>query len=53
MENGRYITGPAGALITRVKNIAEKYQTFVGVDASMHGLMRPGMYNAYHHITAV
>lgn len=41
MENGRYITGPAGALITRVQNLAEKYQTFVGVDASMHGLMRP------------
>lgn len=29
MENGRYITAPAGALITRVRNIAEKYATFV------------------------
>lgn len=53
MENGRYITGPAGALITRVLNIAEKYRTFVGVDASMQNLMRPGMYGAYHHITPI
>lgn len=41
MENGRYITGPAGALITRVQNVVEKYQKFVGVDASMNALMRP------------
>lgn len=53
MENGRYITGPAWALITRVQNVVEKYQKFVGVDASMNALMRPGMYGAYHHITAI
>ena len=29
MENGRYVTGPAGVLITRVRNIDEKYATFV------------------------
>lgn len=53
MENGRYITGAAGALITRVQNVVEKYQKFVGVDASMNALMRPGMYGAYHHITVI
>ncbi len=53
MENGRYITGPSWALITRVDNVVEKYQNFVGVDASMNALMRPGMYGAYHHITAI
>jgi diaminopimelate decarboxylase len=53
MENGRFITGPAAALITRVTNVAEKYRTFVGVDASMQNLMRPGMYGAYHHVTAI
>ncbi len=53
MENGRYLTASAWALITRVENISQKYQTFVGVDASMHCLMRPGMYGAYHHITVL
>jgi diaminopimelate decarboxylase len=53
MENGRYITGPSGALITRVINVAEKYRTFVGVDSSMQNLMRPGIYDAYHHISPI
>jgi diaminopimelate decarboxylase len=30
-----------------------KWRLFVGVDASMPDLMRPGMYGAYHHITVV
>ena len=30
-----------------------KYKTYLGVDASMHNLMRPGMYGAYHHITVL
>jgi diaminopimelate decarboxylase len=50
-ENGRYITGPNGYLLTRVRYIMQKYKTYIGVDASMHNLMRPGMYGAYHHIT--
>ncbi len=29
----------------------ERDYTYVGLDASMSALMRPGMYNAYHHIT--
>lgn len=53
MENGRYVTGPAGALIARVRNIAKKYATFVWVDANMSSLMRPGMYGAYHHINVI
>jgi diaminopimelate decarboxylase len=31
----------------------EKYKRYAGVDASMHNLMRPGMYGAYHHITVL
>ena len=27
------------------------YREYVGVDASMADLMRPGMYGAYHHMT--
>lgn len=52
-ENGRYVTGPHGFLITKVRYVMQKYKTYVGVDASMHNLMRPGMYNAYHHITVL
>lgn len=50
-ENGRYVTGPHGYLLTRVRYVMHKYKTYAGVDASMHNLMRPGMYGAYHHIT--
>lgn len=50
-ENGRFVTGPNGYLVTRVRSIKETYHRFVGVDATMADLMRPGMYDAYHHIT--
>lgn len=49
-ESGRYITGPHGVLITRAINHKHTYRRYVGVDASMSALMRPGMYGAYHHI---
>lgn len=50
MESGRYMTGPHGVLVTRVINKKNTYRNYVGVDASMSALMRPGMYGAYHHI---
>jgi diaminopimelate decarboxylase len=50
MESGRYITGPHGALVTKVINHKNIYRKYVGVDASMSALMRPGMYETYHHI---
>ncbi|MFA5902637.1 MAG: diaminopimelate decarboxylase [Desulfobacula sp.] len=50
MESGRYITGPHGVLVTSVINHKNIYRKYVGVDASMSALMRPGMYDAYHHI---
>lgn len=53
MESGRYITGPHGVLVTRVINRKETYRTYVGVDASMSALMRPGMYGTYHHIDVI
>ncbi len=52
-ENGRFVTGPHGFLLTRVQYVMEKYKRYAGVDASMHNLMRPGMYGAYHHITVL
>lgn len=53
MENGRAMTGPFGYLVTRVVNQKQTYKNYVGVDASMANLMRPGMYGAYHHITVL
>jgi diaminopimelate decarboxylase len=50
-ESGRYMTGPHGVLVTRAINHKSIYRKYVGVDACMSALMRPGMYGAYHHIT--
>ena len=52
-ENGRYVTGPNGYLVTKVTSTKETYHNFVGVDATMADLMRPGMYDAYHHLTVM
>uniref|UniRef100_K3W613 Diaminopimelate decarboxylase n=1 Tax=Globisporangium ultimum (strain ATCC 200006 / CBS 805.95 / DAOM BR144) TaxID=431595 RepID=K3W613_GLOUD len=51
MENGRFMTGPFGWLVTRCEAIKETYGLYYGVDACMAHLMRPGMYGSYHHIT--
>mmetsp|Transcript_154736 Transcript_154736/g.288458 ORF Transcript_154736/g.288458 Transcript_154736/m.288458 type:complete len:463 (+) Transcript_154736:101-1489(+) len=53
MECGRYITGPSGFLVSRVTHRKRIYKNYVGIDACMANLMRPGMYGAYHHITVV
>jgi diaminopimelate decarboxylase len=53
MENGRCITGPYGWLVSRVRHIKNTYKTYVGLEATMADLMRPGMYGAYHHITVL
>lgn len=53
MECGRLITGPNGYLVTKVLHIKDTYKKYVGVDATMANLMRPGMYGAYHHITVL
>jgi diaminopimelate decarboxylase len=50
-ESGRYMTGPHGVLVTRAINRKDIYRKYIGVDACMSALMRPGMYGAYHHIT--
>jgi diaminopimelate decarboxylase len=53
MENGRCITGPYGWLVSRVRHIKDTYKKYVGLEATMADLMRPGMYGAYHHITVL
>ncbi|WP_413740342.1 diaminopimelate decarboxylase family protein [Sodalis sp. RH14] len=51
MENGRFITGPAGFLVTKVRHNSVKHKKFIGVDSCMSDLMRPALYKAYHHIS--
>ncbi len=53
MENGRVVTGPNGYLVSKVRHVKKIYKDYVGLDASMADLMRPGMYGAYHHITVL
>ncbi len=54
LEPGRSLIGEAGALVSKVlftKNKKEKH--FIIIDTGMNDLMRPSIYNAYHHIIAV
>jgi len=53
MESGRYVTGESGYLITRVIKEKETFKKYLGVDASMSDLMRPGMYGSYHHLSNI
>ena len=51
MECGRMVTGPYGYLVSRVLHKKAIYKNYVGLDACMANLMRPGMYGSYHHVT--
>ena len=51
LECGRMITGPYGYLVSKVRHVKHTYKHYIGLDACMANLMRPGMYGAYHHIT--
>lgn len=53
MECGRMVTGPYGYLVTKAIHRKDTYKHYIGVDASMANLMRPGMYGAYHHCTVL
>jgi diaminopimelate decarboxylase len=50
-ECGRPFTGPYGWLVTKAIHEKHIYRDYIGVDASMADLMRPGMYGAYHHVS--
>ena len=52
-ELGRLLTGPHGILVSRVLYLRENYRTYLGLDACAANLMRPMLYNAYHHISLV
>ena len=51
MEPGRYISGNAGILVTRVEYVKRTgKKNFVIVDGAMNDLIRPAFYDAYHEI---
>ena len=51
MEPGRFISGNAGILVTRVEYVKRTgRKNFVIVDAAMNDLIRPAFYEAYHEI---
>ncbi len=52
-ELGRWMLAPAGALVTRVIHEKVTYRDYLGVDACAANLMRPAIYDAYHHITVM
>jgi len=50
MESGRFMTGPHGCLVASAINHKDTYRKYIGLDACMSALMRPALYEAYHHI---
>jgi len=52
-ELGRFMMAPYGHLITQAVHEKHTYKEYIGVDACSVDLMRPAMYDAYHHITVL
>jgi diaminopimelate decarboxylase len=51
LEPGRFISGNAGILVTRVEYVKRTgKKNFLIVDAAMNDLIRPAFYEAYHEI---
>jgi diaminopimelate decarboxylase len=51
LEPGRFISGNAGLLVTRVEYVKRTgRKNFVIVDAAMNDLIRPAFYDSYHQI---
>ncbi len=54
VEPGRSIVGNAGIFVTKVLYTKEGVdRRFIIVDGGMNDLLRPSLYNAYHHIIPV
>ena len=54
LEPGRFISGNAGVLLTRVIHFKQtRVRNFAVVDAGMNDLIRPSLYGAYHEILPV
>ncbi len=55
LEPGRFIIGNSGILLTRVTYVKRTAagKTFLICDAAMNDLVRPSLYDAYHHVWPV
>ena len=54
VEPGRFISGNAGVLVTRIEYLKRTgKKNFVVVDAGFNDLIRPAFYEAYHEIAPV
>ena len=54
MEPGRFISGNAGILVTRIEYVKQTgKKNFLIVDAAMNDLIRPAFYDSYHEIVAL
>ena len=51
MEPGRFISGNAGILVTRIEHLKRTgRKNFLIVDAAMNDLIRPALYDSFHEI---
>lgn len=51
IEPGRFLVAESGVLLARVTQVVEKQGVRrIGLDAGMHSLMRPALYDAWHGI---
>ncbi len=52
-ELGRFMLAPYGGLVTKAIREKHIYREYIGVDDCAANLMRPAIYDAYHHITVL
>ncbi|NVM45200.1 MAG: diaminopimelate decarboxylase [Candidatus Lokiarchaeota archaeon] len=51
IEPGRYLSAESTILLTQINTIKDNgFKLFAGVDAGFNTLIRPTLYNSYHHI---
>ncbi len=51
IEPGRYLSAESTILLTQINTIKDNgYKLFAGVNAGFNTLIRPTLYNSYHHI---
>ncbi|MBU2444572.1 MAG: diaminopimelate decarboxylase [Bacteroidetes bacterium] len=51
IEPGRYLTADSGALVSKILFTKEhRNKNFLIIDAAVNDLLRPALYQAYHHI---
>ena len=52
-ELGRFMLAPYGHLVAKAIREKHIYKEYIGLDACAANLMRPAIYDAYHHITVL